>query len=233
MAARTCEPEGAGFGETVPRLETGMIDAAILPLQRRVLTPPGRWLVARGIHADQLSLAGFALGVLAVPALAFGAYGLALALLALNRLADGLDGTVARLTGPTDRGAFLDIALDFVFYALFPLGFALANPAVNALPAAVLIAAFVGTGSSFLAFAAIAAKRGGKRYGFSVQGDLLPWGPDRRVRNHRDLRGDVSVPTGFRDPCLWLCCCLCLDHGSALASGLASLLDTGLMSDKL
>lgn len=147
-----------------------MIDAAILPLQRRVLTPPGRWLVARGIHADQLSLAGFALGVLAVPALAFGAYGLALALLALNRLADGLDGTVARLTGPTDRGAFLDIALDFVFYALFPLGFALANPAVNALPAAVLIAAFVGTGSSFLAFAAIAAKRGESATAFPSKG---------------------------------------------------------------
>jgi phosphatidylglycerophosphate synthase len=59
---------------------------------------------------------------------------------------------VARLSCPTDRGAFLDIALDFVFYALVPLGFALADPAANALPAAVLIAAFVGTGSSFLAF---------------------------------------------------------------------------------
>jgi hypothetical protein len=44
--------------------------------------------------------------------------------LILNRLADGLDGAVARLTEPTDRGAYLDIALDFVFYAAFPLGFA-------------------------------------------------------------------------------------------------------------
>ena len=137
-----------------------MIDAAIQPLQRRLLTPMGQWLVARGVQADLITLAGFALGLLAIPALAFGAYGLALALLLLNRLADGLDGTVARLSEPTDRGAFLDIALDFVFYALFPLGFALADPMQNALPAAVLIAAFVGTGSSFLAFAAIAAKRG-------------------------------------------------------------------------
>ncbi|MEI4263916.1 CDP-alcohol phosphatidyltransferase family protein [Roseovarius sp. D0-M9] len=136
-----------------------MIDAALLPLQRRMLTPPGRWLAARGVHADHITLAGFAAGVLAVPALAIGTYGLSLALLALNRLADGLDGAVARLSGPTDRGAFLDIALDFVFYALFPLGFALADPTTNALPAAVLIAAFVGTGSSFLAFASIAAKR--------------------------------------------------------------------------
>jgi phosphatidylglycerophosphate synthase len=147
-----------------------MIDAAILPLQRRVLALPGRWLAARGLHADHISLAGFAVGMLAVSALAFGAYGLALLLLALNRLADGLDGTVARLSKPTDRGAFLDIALDFVFYALFPLGFALANPTVNALPAAVLIAAFVGTGSSFLAFAAIAAKRGKSAAAFPTKG---------------------------------------------------------------
>ncbi len=147
-----------------------MIDAALQPLLRRVLTPPGRWLVSRGIHADHLSLAGFAVGVLAVPALAMGAFALALALLALNRLADGLDGAVARLTTPTDRGAFLDIALDFVFYALFPLGFALASPSVNALPAAVLIAAFVGTGSSFLAFATIAAKRGLTQAAYPAKG---------------------------------------------------------------
>ncbi len=137
-----------------------MIDAALLPLQRRVLAPLAGGLVRLGVRADSVTVAGFAVGVLAVPALALGWWGAALACLALNRLADGLDGAVARLSGPTDRGAFLDIALDFVFYALFPLGFALADPAANALPAAVLIAAFVGTGSSFLAFASIAAQRG-------------------------------------------------------------------------
>lgn len=137
-----------------------MIDAALIPIQRRVLAKPAQRLVAWGIHADQITLAGFMLGALALPALAYGFYGLALALIALNRALDGLDGVAARLTAPTDRGAFLDIALDFVFYALVPLGFALADPEANALPAAVLIAAFVGTGSSFLAFATIAAKRG-------------------------------------------------------------------------
>jgi hypothetical protein len=54
----------------------------------------------------------------------------------------------------------LDIAFDFLFYASVPLGFALANPAANALPAAVLLFAFMGTGSSFLAFAVLAARRG-------------------------------------------------------------------------
>lgn len=136
-----------------------MIDRYLLPVQRTALRPAARALASRGVSADQVTVAGFALGIGAVAALAAGAFGLALFLILLNRLADGLDGAVAREAGPTDRGAFLDIALDFVFYALVPLGFALADPERNALPAAVLIASFVGTGSSFLAFASIAAHR--------------------------------------------------------------------------
>lgn len=137
-----------------------MIDAAILPAQRRALHPLASALHARGIKADTITIGGFVIGALAVPALALGWYLVALVLILVNRLADGLDGEVARLSRPTDRGAFLDIALDFVFYALVPLGFALGDPASNALPAAVLICAFVGTGSSFLAFSVIAARRG-------------------------------------------------------------------------
>jgi phosphatidylglycerophosphate synthase len=137
-----------------------MIDRFVLPLQRKLLTPLAARLVVRGVRADQISLAGFAIGLLAVPAIASGAYVSGLLLILLNRLADGLDGAAARQTAPTDRGAFLDIALDFVFYATVPLAFALADPERNALAAAVLITSFVGTGSSFLAFATIAAKRG-------------------------------------------------------------------------
>ncbi|MDG4649868.1 CDP-alcohol phosphatidyltransferase family protein [Roseibacterium sp. SDUM158017] len=137
-----------------------MIDAAILPLQRRLMQPPAELLAQIGVRADHVTLAGLGVGLLAAGAAALGLYWLALAGLVLNRLADGLDGAVARLTQPTDRGAFLDIALDFVFYAAFPLGFVLADPAANALPGAVLIASFVLTGTSFLAFAIIAERRG-------------------------------------------------------------------------
>jgi phosphatidylglycerophosphate synthase len=137
-----------------------MIDRFLLPVQARLLGPPARRLAAAGVAADAITLAGFAAGALALPLLAAGRPGAALAAILANRLLDGLDGAVARIAGPTDRGAFLDIALDFAFYALVPLGFALADPARNALPAAALIAGFVGTGSSFLAFAAVAAKRG-------------------------------------------------------------------------
>ncbi len=136
-----------------------MIDSRLLPLQQRLTAPVARALVRAGIGADKITLVGFAIGVAGFVAIWAGAFGLGLALILLNRVADGLDGAVARLTAPTDRGAFLDIALDFVFYALVPLGFALNAPEVNALPAAILICSFVGTGSSFLAFSVLACQR--------------------------------------------------------------------------
>ncbi len=147
-----------------------MIDAALQPIMRRVLTPPARLLAAAGVGADGITIAGFAIGLLVVPALAAGMPGIALCLILLNRLLDGLDGAVARIAGPTDRGAFIDITLDFAFYALVPVGFALADPDANALAAAVLIAAFVGTGSSFLAFAAVAARHGRTATAFPTKG---------------------------------------------------------------
>jgi phosphatidylglycerophosphate synthase len=131
-------------------------NAALLPL----LNAGARALARAGIGADAVSVVGFVIGLAGGAAIALQAYTLGLALLLASRLADGLDGPLARLTHPTDRGAFLDITLDFLFYASVPLAFALADPPANALPAAVLLAAFMGTGSSFLAFAVLAQKRG-------------------------------------------------------------------------
>lgn len=137
-----------------------MFDRMLLGPTRAALAPLAGFAVRRGVSADTLTLTGFAIGMLALPVLALGGFGIGLALILLNRLLDGLDGAVARLTKPTDRGAFLDIAFDFFFYATVPFAFALYDPAANALAAAFLILTFVGTGSSFLAFSAIAAKRG-------------------------------------------------------------------------
>jgi phosphatidylglycerophosphate synthase len=137
-----------------------MLDRAFISLLTPSLQRVAAVLVRCGIGADSVTLAGFAVGLGAAVAIVLGAPLTALALIAASRLADGLDGAVARLTRPTDRGAFLDIALDFVFYASIPLAFALADPVANALPAAALLAAFIGTGSSFLAFALLAERRG-------------------------------------------------------------------------
>lgn len=137
-----------------------MLDRQIQALLRPALNAAGRVLVRAGVGADAITVLGFVLGLAAAMAIATQAWLLGLALLLASRLLDGLDGAVARLTQPTDAGGFLDIALDFLFYAAIPLAFALADPFANALPAAVLLASFIGTGSSFLAFAVLAEKRG-------------------------------------------------------------------------
>lgn len=60
--------------------------------------------------------------------------------------------------GLPTRAAFLIFLSIFFFYALVPFGFILAAPQQNALAGGWLLFAFIGTGSSFLAFAALAAK---------------------------------------------------------------------------
>jgi len=117
-------------------------------------------LARAGIKADHITLAAFVIGMTAAILIATGAYFAGAIAILISRLCDALDGAVARQTQSTDAGGFLDISLDFLFYASIPLAFAVANPVVNALPAATLLAAFMGTGSCFLAYAALAAKRG-------------------------------------------------------------------------
>ena len=137
-----------------------MIDASI----RRLIDPPlahaGQLLAAAGISADAVTIGGCLIGLAAALAASAGQFYIALALLIANRIADGLDGAIARATRHTDRGAFLDITLDFLVYAAMPLGFAAWRPDANALPAAFLLASFVANGSAFLAFSVLAERRG-------------------------------------------------------------------------
>jgi phosphatidylglycerophosphate synthase len=137
-----------------------MLDRWAIGVLRRPLDAVAAALVRAGVGADAITIAGFGVGIAAAAAIALGHPIVGLVLMLCSRVADGLDGAVARQTRPTDRGAFLDISLDFLFYASIPLAFALLDPAANALAAAVLLAAFIGTGSSFLAFAVMAGKRG-------------------------------------------------------------------------
>ncbi|MGE6607553.1 CDP-alcohol phosphatidyltransferase family protein [Halomonas sp. NPDC076908] len=136
-----------------------MLDRWTMPLTHPPLKHIARQLHKRHITPDQVTLSAFLVGMTALPLLAWEQYGFALLVIVLNRLGDGLDGALARLSGSTsEAGGFLDIGLDFVFYAAVVVGFALANPAQNALAAVLLLFAFIGTGTSFLAFA-IAAKK--------------------------------------------------------------------------
>ena len=137
-----------------------MLDRAATRLISPAIQRLARQLVRIGLSANQLTLTGFAIGMLAAALVAVQWYAPAIVAILASRLCDALDGAMARETRVTDAGGFLDIALDFIFYAAIPLGFAIADPARNALAAAALLAAFVGTMASFLAFAVLAAKRG-------------------------------------------------------------------------
>ncbi|MCP4321568.1 MAG: CDP-alcohol phosphatidyltransferase family protein [Alteromonadales bacterium] len=125
------------------------------PLQRIALL-----LDKHGFSADQITVIGFALGLLALPSIAFEYYYLGSLFIVLNRTFDGIDGALARRQGITDSGGFLDISLDFLFYSLVPFAFVLADPQANAVAGAFLIFSFIGTGTSFLAFAVMASKQG-------------------------------------------------------------------------
>lgn len=119
-----------------------------------------RRLADAGISANQVTLAGFVVGLTAAVAIAMGWFLLGLALFLANRLADGLDGAIARLNGPTDLGGYLDIVLDFAIYGAIPLAFILVEPAANGLAGAILLVSFYVNGASFLAYASVAARRG-------------------------------------------------------------------------
>ena len=136
-----------------------MLDKYVTPIIKPLLTPVVMLINKSGITANQLTVFGFLVGMFAVPLLAFEMWYGALIAIALNRILDGLDGALARYANQSSSaGGFLDITLDFLFYAAIPLGFILANPAQNAIAGAILLATFIGTGSSFLAFAIAAEK---------------------------------------------------------------------------
>jgi phosphatidylglycerophosphate synthase len=137
-----------------------MLDARIRLLIDPPLTGAGLWLARLGVSANAVSLAGLAFGLLMAAMIAAGFGALALVPLAFSRLADGLDGPVARATGATDFGGYLDILCDFVFYGAVPLAFVVRDPSVNGLAGAFLLASFYVNGASFLGYAILAGKRG-------------------------------------------------------------------------
>ena len=136
-----------------------MFDAKLRPLIDPPLNAAGKAIASMGVSANMLTFAGLAIGLGGAAAIALGHLWLGLALIIANRLADGLDGAVARVRGPTPLGGYFDIVADFAFYVSIPVAFGILSE-YNTLPALVLVASFVLTGVSFLAFAVTAAEQG-------------------------------------------------------------------------
>jgi phosphatidylglycerophosphate synthase len=183
-----------------------VLDAKI----RRVIDPTldymGATLARLGLAANVITIAGFIFGAAAWFTLAAGSFGWALALILANRVADGLDGAVARRHGMTDLGGYLDIVLDFIFYAGVPFFVAVGSPD-KALPAAFLVFSFVGTGGSFLAFATIAGKRG----------------LTTEAHGRKSIYYLGGLTEGTETPALFVLICLLPEHFALLAWGFGAL----------
>ncbi len=136
-----------------------MLDAKVTQLIKPLLKPLIKALDSKRVTPNQVTLVGFVVGILAFPFIILNWWNMALGCIILNRVLDGIDGELARYQrSSSSAGGFLDICLDFLFYASIPLAFGIADPAEWGIPAMVLLATFIGTGSSFLAFAIAAEK---------------------------------------------------------------------------
>lgn len=137
-----------------------MLDGSVRKLIDPALMSIAKRLVAFNVTANQVTVVSFFIGMFAALLIAYHYFWVGLLLLLVSRLGDGLDGSIAKLTNPTDYGGFLDIVLDFAFYGAIPLGFIFADLMQNGLAGAVVIFSFYVNGASFLTYATMAQKRG-------------------------------------------------------------------------
>ena len=136
-----------------------MLDRHLRPFIEPPLNRMGGVIARTGISANLVTLIGLALGLAAAAAVVAEAFAVAMLLILASRLADGLDGAVARVRGVSDFGGYLDITCDYVFYAAIPLAFVILDPTAHGVAGAFLLLSFYVNASSFLGFSVLAEKR--------------------------------------------------------------------------
>ena len=135
-----------------------MLDKKVNPFFKPILTKIANFLLKYKLLPNQITLVSFIFGIFCFIFLSFGMIYVALFFFLLNRIFDGIDGTLARLTKPSDLGGFYDIISDFFIYALLPFGFILFDKN-NFLSMSLLLTSFIGTSSTFLTTAWIFEKK--------------------------------------------------------------------------
>ncbi|TYP88030.1 CDP-alcohol phosphatidyltransferase family protein [Blastococcus xanthinilyticus] len=143
------------------------------PVARRVLDAPlarvAGALDRPWLSPDRLTALGLALGLGSAAAAAVQQWAPALVLWLVSRLADGLDGPLARrrrtagAAGDAGSGGFFDITADFLVYGSTVLGVAIGTTRgfdAPWEPFAVVLLAYYVNGTAFLAFSSIAERAG-------------------------------------------------------------------------
>ncbi len=138
-----------------------MLDRHLRPAKDRI-TRPLTEVLSSWLHPMVLTGMSLVAGVTAGVVAAAGLTWWALGWWWLSRIADGLDGPVARARGrSSDLGGYLDILGDTVVYAAIPLGVAAGVDDRRVwIATAVLLATFYVNAVSWLFLAAVIEKRG-------------------------------------------------------------------------
>ena len=142
-----------------------MLDQQLRDLKEATLKPLTAFL--KDVHPTTITLMGGIIGVVAGVVVMVGCSGAGLAFWLMNRVLDGLDGTLARQTDrQSDLGAYLDILIDHLIYAFIPVALMLANPAwETALALLFMLSTFYINAASWMYLSSLLEKRnlGAKR----------------------------------------------------------------------
>lgn len=149
-----------------------MFDTRLRPLAASVLGRVAAALDRSWVTPDRVTVLGLLTGLASATSSALQWWPTALVLWLLSRLADGLDGPLARRRAARDgvrdagAGGFLDITCDFVVYGATVVGVAVGASAGEGAPwwpfLLVLLAYYV-NGTALLAFSSIAERAGRTR----------------------------------------------------------------------
>lgn len=117
-----------------------MFDDSVRPYVARLFGPVSRGMISWGVTPSALTWTGFVIAAAGAAAIASGHSAVGLALWLLSRVADGLDGVVARTSGRQSAfGGYLDILLDMAAYSLMVVAFAHLHPHPALLWQAILV----------------------------------------------------------------------------------------------
>lgn len=137
-----------------------MLDALLRKFKEMLLYPAAR-ITGKFLHPNGVTVVAFLFGLVCFYLILQKQYIPALIFWLVNRIVDGLDGTIARIYNKqSDFGGYLDIMLDFVIYAMIPIGLVMAAPSHNAyLTLALLLALYYVNGASWMYLSSILEKR--------------------------------------------------------------------------
>lgn len=142
-----------------------MLDRMSRAVLERPLGRLVRVLDRPAVTPDRLTVLGLVLGLGGAALAAVALWWAALLLWLVSRLADGLDGPLARrrrsrgAAASGEAGGFLDITADFAVYGAFVVGVAIGWGG-SLLPFLAVLLAYYLNGAAFLAFSSIAERTG-------------------------------------------------------------------------